>query len=377
MKKSKGFTLIELLAVLTILSLIVLITVPIVVDVIGEARIESDKRSIELYASAINNAISRYQLNELGEDVLGAFTADGKVISSLENPDMKLTLEYNGNTSCKTIKIHEDGSIYLTDCTVNGESVDYIYTGDEFYTPAKSFVEDSWGTIRANVKAGNLSKYNVGDTKEIELTGFGTYTVRIANISTPEECSQEGFSQSACGFVIEFTDGITDYNMNPTSTNVGGWPASEMRRYLNDTIYKSLPKELRYNITETTVVSSHGSSDSANFTSIDKLYLLSLKEVWGNKTYRNEDNIEANVENLLSAADKTRQLDYYQGISFSDHNKTIKKNNNGQSAIWWLRSCIKNNNQYFSVITSRGLYSNSTAYRYESDAVVSPAFRIW
>ena len=42
--------------------------------------------------------------------------------------------------------------------------------------------------------------------------------------------------------------------MNSSSTNVGGWPASEMRIYLNDTILKALPSELQNVIATTTVV---------------------------------------------------------------------------------------------------------------------------
>ena len=39
-------------------------------------------------------------------------------------------------------------------------------------------------------------------------------------MSTPDECKTEGFSQTACGFVVEFTDVITKHTMNSTSTNV-------------------------------------------------------------------------------------------------------------------------------------------------------------
>ena len=98
----------------------------------------------------------------------------------------------------------------------------------DFEKPAPSFANDSWETIAENVKNGIM--YNVGDTKEVTLTGewAGTYTIRIANNSTPDECKTEGFSQTACGFVVEFVDIITNHVMNSTNTNLGGWPASEM-----------------------------------------------------------------------------------------------------------------------------------------------------
>lgn len=68
-----------------------------------------------------------------------------------------------------------------------------------------------------------------GEKKEITIDGYGTLTVRVANNTTPNECTAEGFSQTACGFVIEFEDVITTYNMNSSDTNVGGWKDSEMR----------------------------------------------------------------------------------------------------------------------------------------------------
>ena len=46
--------------------------------------------------------------------------------------------------------------------------------------------------------------------------------------------------------------------MNSTDTNVGGWPASAMRTYVNETIYNALPSALRSGIINTTVVSGRG-----------------------------------------------------------------------------------------------------------------------
>ena len=46
--KNKGFTLIELLAVIVILAIIALIAVPIILNIIDDARKEGNKRSIEL-----------------------------------------------------------------------------------------------------------------------------------------------------------------------------------------------------------------------------------------------------------------------------------------------------------------------------------------
>ena len=228
---------------------------------------------------------------------------------------------------------------------------------------APDFATDSWSTIIANVKAGNGSDYEVGSTKEVNLGTYGTHTLRVANTSTPSECSTTGFSQTACGFVLEFADIITTHKMNDTDTNVGGWPATSMRTFVNNDIYNAIPSEIKNAIIDTTVVSGHGKSDTENFTSTDKLYLLTLKEIytdWGAISYD-------------TAKDLTRTLDYYTniGVTTSSYSGAIKKY--GTSAYWWLRSADSRNNSDFYRVNSSGVLSISYA---RGTCGVAPAFRL-
>ena len=232
---------------------------------------------------------------------------------------------------------------------------------------ASNFSTDSWATIIANVKAGNGSDYAVGSTKEVNLgTTYGTHTLRVANTSTPSECSTTGFSQSACGFVLEFADIITEHGMNDTNTNEGGWPATSMRTFVNNDIYNSLPIDLKNAIIDTTVVSGHGGTrGEENFTSTDKLYLLIPKEI-----YSDWSNINDTAKNL------TRALDYYtaQGITTSNKSGAIKKS--ATSTIgWWLRSAYLSLGEpfHFFEIDANGNYKPSNA---NGTSGVSPAFRI-
>ena len=230
------------------------------------------------------------------------------------------------------------------------------------------FERDSWSTIIANVKSGNTSKYNVGDTKEVDLgTTYGTHTLRIANTSTPSECSTKGFSQTACGFVLEFADIITTHTMSDTNTNVGGWPNSSMRTFVSYYIYNALPSDLKNGIIDTTVVSGHGStSGESNFTSNAKLYLLSTAEVWEQGT--------SNTINKDTARDVTRQLDYYknEGVTTSNYSGAIKKN--GTSAFsWWLRAANSSTTDTFFGVANRGYWYDCSA---KSLIGVAPAFRI-
>ena len=239
--------------------------------------------------------------------------------------------------------------------------------GIEEYVPTQ-FEKDSWTAIVANVKANKISQYNVGDTKEVNLgTTYGTHTLRIANTSTPSECSGTGFSQTACGFVLEFADIITTHKMNDTNTNVGGWPATTMRTFVNNDIYNAIPSEIKNAIISTTVVSGHGStSEEENFTSTDKLYLLSTAEVWAQGS--------SNTINNDTARDVTRQLDYYSnlGTSTSNYSGAIKKN--GTSATdWWLRAAYSYGTNSFLYVDPKGDWQSNYA---NYSRGVAPAFRL-
>ena len=225
-----------------------------------------------------------------------------------------------------------------------------------------TFGTDDWATIVNSVKAGNTNHYKVGDTKEIDLGSYGKHTLRIANKSTPSECSNTNFSQSACGFVLEFEDIITTHVINTTSSNKNGWPASSMRTFVNNDIYNALPADLRNGIINTTTISSHGSSDSANFLSTDKLYLLATAELY------------ENGEDIDTAKNLTRQLDYYKsiGVTINSYSGAIKKS--GTTATdWWLRSFYKTNNQHVYSVLRTGRVAHSMA---SLSIGVSPAFRI-
>ncbi len=224
-----------------------------------------------------------------------------------------------------------------------------------------AFRDDSWETIANNLKVGRTSIYHVGSTKQVSINGKN-YTLRLANNSTPSECNDSTFSQTACGFVVEFLSLIELKSMNSTATSVGGWKDSEMRSYVNGELLNAFPKELKNVIVDTKVISGHGSTEGEeNFETIDKLYMLSPKEIWG--------------VNGGTAYNKMRQLDYYavkNVTNSSNYELAIKKYNN-VGTHWWLRDAGPAENNYFFYVHNTGKW-----YRYLSSTVigVSPAFRI-
>ena len=376
--KRNGFTLIELLAVIVILAIIALIATPIVLDIIKDTKESSLLRSAEFYISAVENSVAKEKMKDATYNPNTCKIENKKLYCDGRTEELKVDVEgempesgnitfSNGDIKDVTLKYEEGKTIVKN---AQGNLVYYTIP-----TP-KSFSEDSWETIVANVKVGNTSAYKVGDTKEIALTGFtneeensnGLYTIRVANTKTPEECNTEGFSQTACGFVIEFVDIITTHAMNSSESNVGGWPASEMRTYVNNDIYNALPEGLKENIIKTKIVSGHGStSGETNFTSEDKIYLLSTKELYGKEG-------TTNIITNDTAEAETRQLDYYKtnGVTTASFSGAIK-NYNGSSAIWLLRSAYSINANSFFDVYYNGNMSGDGAHKNFGVAV---AFRI-
>ena len=239
-----------------------------------------------------------------------------------------------------------------------------------------SFATDSWETIQSAVQNDDTSVYNIGDTKEVTINGVD-YTVRLANKTTGEHCGDNdtAYSQTACGFVVEFVDIITQMTMQNTATNVGGYPATLVYDYLDNTLFGQLPLDLQTAIKPTRVISGHGDNgtDSANFTTTDNLYLLSPEEVYGT---------DLGVKNFYDTAYGTsHQLEYYSNnsVTYSNSNnrgtnldKAIKQYNSSNS-WWWLRAANSSNTSTFRYVSNGGVLEPDAAY---GTGGVAPAFRI-
>ena len=378
----KGFTLVELLAVIAILAILVIIALPNVLKMFNGAK----KNSFLTEAKTVYSEVSKKYISE---------SMKGNKLTYISSED-DTKLEMTGRNLQYCTLLNNDGSVSSMKVS-NGEWIAELPSGKKVtdlkstdlkdgnlndYDCAHPFKYDSWETISRAVKSGNIGNYHVGDEKEVKLEKYGTHTVRIANMSTPNECNNDKFSQSACGFVIEFVDTITTHNMNPSGEykgttydygwNKDGWLGSSMYKFLNDesdsnSIISALEEELKNVIKPTITVSGYGREDTDNFTSpidnLDKLYLLAPVEVWNEKF------------SIDKANTSTRQLDYYKkyDVTTTNNNGKAKKKSGNSDAWWWLRSAISYSDGNFFTVAQNGTNGNSNA---RDKGGVSPAFRI-
>ena len=283
--------------------------------------ISEDKKTITFETSDLKTLNQTSILNYEVTNNSANYDAEVQVnCKAKENTTAKYTSiknELEGNATVVKAKETLNGTLTVTLDKTATEEVREEYVcelifnaveRDELGYNSISFAEDSWETIATNVKNGNTDKYNIGDTKEVDLESFGTHTVRVANKS---ECTNGETSETACGFVVEFVDIIEKKQFNSIRTNVGGWRDSELRIYVNGTIYNALPSDLQNVIITTKVISGHGeTSGETNFETQDKLYLFSAQEI-----LKKGDNDPA--------SETTRQLDYYKnnGVTIDNFSK--------------------------------------------------------
>lgn len=127
--------------------------------------------------------------------------------------------------------------------------------------------EIEWNTIKKAQADGKLQELlQVGD--ELDIT-----------LKTGEELTVQAVGTTERGLIFLLKDCMKDeHGMNKRMTNKGGWRDSEMRLWLNETIFHMLPDELREMIVPRRIVQT---MDGERLESEDKLWLPSFTEMFG------------------------------------------------------------------------------------------------
>ena len=388
----KGFTLIELLAVIVILAIIAVIAIPKILNVVDESKKGAEEASALGYIDAVEKQVMLSDIDSTKYILIPDGTIAVKDLKNTYHVTVKGKYPRKGTVTIQNRKVV--GYDIITDNyefkLVNGTKS----SNKRVKLKTVSFATDSWDLIKQAIIADETDNYHVGDEKTITVAAhtntcarFSTFVsewgcnsasieekqvkVRIANMS---QCENNEVSQSTCGFVVEFADVVDIHafnyqtkDMNGGSTS-GGYPNSRLRTYINGTIWNSLPLDMRNVMIDTTVVSGHNYEESSNFTSTDKLYLLTAEEVYS----------DFNATAYDTSTGNSRQLDYYRNnnTTTSSAAAAIKKHN-GTATSWMTRSSSAANSYWshkdVTVISNTGGYSTSDAGQISG---IAPAFRI-
>jgi len=188
-------------------------------------------------------------------------------------------------------------------------------------------IEDSWETILANENPS--ASYSVGDTKSISINGEN-HLMQIVGFGVDDKSDGTGKAKISWLMKDLLT---TTHRMNATQTNEGGWPATEMRTWLRDTILPTIDTSIRSHIVDVNKT-YYDCTDSTTETSSDNIWLASTREIFGDSPYYES-----------SGPDYT--------TLFTDV-ESRKKKRSGSAQSLWLRSAHNSQASRFRIADING-----------------------
>ena len=146
----------------------------------------------------------------------------------------------------------------------------------------KESLAGSWEDVLTAIGDGKYrDKYRIGDIKALDLGKEGTISMQLVAMDA-DDLSYGSGKASMTWIAAELIH--SGHPMNPTGSNMGGWPKSDMRAWLRESILPLFPDILRSNIKEVTKY-SFSYSDKGKISSNDKIWIPSVREVLGADAY--------------------------------------------------------------------------------------------
>lgn len=251
---------------------------------------------------------------------------------------------YSGNTSA--IKKIIDGKEDL-----NYEFLDWAPSIAEPITKDTDFkaqfvftgyIVDSWEEILQAAANGETGSYGIGGRKEIEGTNIEVEVVgkNIDTLVTPYENGKEQASLTFIARVLWDTPQIMNNKIGSiglnSSYNTGGFSVSTMRAYLEETIWPSLPEELRAAIKPVYKQNDQGYFLSTLRVTEEKLWIPSDREL----------NCEVFGEVLPSQGEPYPL--------YTDNESRKKTSADGSVKNYWTRSTSRTNSNNYRYIDENG-----------------------
>ena len=199
-------------------------------------------------------------------------------------------------------------------------------------------ITDSWDEIfQAESDGSYKTKYSVGDTKYLVIGGTYVLMQIVAfdrDILSSDHTSTAKITWLAKSLSFEFP-------MNFTDTTTGGWADCEYRKFLRDTIYGQIPENVRNKLVAVDKTYTATGVSSSTATVSDKLWIPSVREIYGDSSYENTG---------------INYTDFFNGDSVRIKHNGLLTN---RTSFWWLRSVYSSTN-------FRGVGANGTVGNYNA-----------
>ena len=208
---------------------------------------------------------------------------------------------------------------------------------DDYPLSAFETIGDDWSTIVANP-----SKYNIGDTKQIDLGTLGKHYMEL--VAKGADVKSDGSGSAPTTWISKTL--IATYRMNESGdTNINdriGWEGSEMRTWLKNTVKPLIPEPVRNAILTVNKVQSIYSGSAVvkdGQTTQDDVWIPSEHEVGYSTSFETTGPVYSSKFDS-----NTSRIKYY----------------NGSASLWWLRSV--GSSTYFRFVNGYGYAGYDNAY---------------
>ena len=218
------------------------------------------------------------------------------------------------------------------------------------------YIKDDWATIAAAAASGDVSAYGIGGRKVLRYStdGENYSTVELEIVGKNHDILVEqndsynnGANTAALTFICKvlsnearIMNGKQHSIGANSSLNTGGWAVSELRTWMNDTLFAALPTELQQAIKPVVKESDNGFFASTIRITQDILWVPSDREL--------------NCEN-------TNLVIGGQGepyVVYTNANSRVKSNIAGGVSNYWTRSTGKEGQHFYRYIDSSGYPGN-------------------
>ena len=210
-------------------------------------------------------------------------------------------------------------------------------------TNTTSTVYIDFGSVHRKVSVGDQVTLSLNSTNyTFDVIGFNHDTLTTAAAYGANTATGKA------GITFQMHDLFaTDYPMNSTNTNSGGWKSSAMRTSTMATMKDYLPPAWQSIIKPVNKASgTGGGSSSGTETVSDNCFLLAEIEIFGSRKY--------------SVPGEGIQYAYYK----AGNSKAKKKG--GSISLWWERSPGSGGNGSFCLVSSVGnFYYNSSSQSHD------------